>query len=152
MSNLGDDGNTSEVTDAELEPRGKPNSLETGWYMAKIVDSKYVDNNAGTGKVPTIEIEHPAGEETQWDWVELPEAPWLDGGTAMALVGALSHASRARAGSVSSRSISMYLPWRTPVTPPKPREERALRTAFPCGSSTPFFKVTWTFAFTLPRP
>jgi transposase len=52
---------------------------------------------AGTGAVPTIEIEHPAGEETQWDWVELPEAPWLDGGTAMALVGALSHSSRFRA-------------------------------------------------------
>jgi transposase len=24
----------------------------------------------------TIEIEHPAGEEIQWDWDELPEAPW----------------------------------------------------------------------------
>jgi transposase len=26
----------------------------------------------------TIEIEHPAGEELQWDWDELPEAPWGD--------------------------------------------------------------------------
>jgi transposase len=24
----------------------------------------------------TIEIEHPPGEEIQWDWDELPEAPW----------------------------------------------------------------------------
>jgi transposase len=52
---------------------------------------------SGTGRVPTIEIEHPPGVETQWDWVELPEAPWLDGGTAQVLVGALSHSSRARA-------------------------------------------------------
>lgn len=44
---------------------------------------------------PTIEIAHPAGEETQFDWVELPEAPW--GGTAHLLVGALSHSSQARA-------------------------------------------------------
>jgi transposase len=28
----------------------------------------------------TIEIEHPPGEEIQWDWVELPEAPWGDDG------------------------------------------------------------------------
>ncbi len=26
----------------------------------------------------TIEIDHPAGEEIQWDWDELPEAPWGD--------------------------------------------------------------------------
>ena len=51
---------------------------------------------AGTGDVATTEIEHPAGEETQWDWVELPGAPWLDGGTAMLLVGSLSHSSRSR--------------------------------------------------------
>ena len=35
----------------------------------------------------TIEIEHPPGEEIQWDWVELPEAPW--GGDAHLLVGSL---------------------------------------------------------------
>jgi transposase len=51
---------------------------------------------AGTGDVPTTEIDHPAGVETQWDWVELPEAPWLDGGTAQLLVGSLSHSSRSR--------------------------------------------------------
>jgi transposase len=46
--------------------------------------------------VPTTEIAHPAGEETQWDWVELPEAPWLDGGTAYLLVGSLSYSSKTR--------------------------------------------------------
>lgn len=38
-------------------------------------------------------IEHPPGEETQWDWVELPDPPahWGWGKTAHLLVGALSH-------------------------------------------------------------
>jgi transposase len=38
-------------------------------------------------------IDHPAGEETQWDWVELPGPPasWGQGRDAHLLVGALSH-------------------------------------------------------------
>jgi transposase len=44
---------------------------------------------------PTIEIEHPPGEEIQWDWLELPDAPW--GGTARLLVGTLSYSGRFRA-------------------------------------------------------
>ena len=38
-------------------------------------------------------IAHPAGEETQWDWVELPDPPasWNAGPHAHLLVGALSH-------------------------------------------------------------
>ena len=37
-------------------------------------------------------IEHPPGEETQWDWLELPDPPawWGWGKTAHLLVGALS--------------------------------------------------------------
>ena len=35
---------------------------------------------AGVRGRPTVEIEHPPGEEVQWDWLELPEAPWGDGG------------------------------------------------------------------------
>ena len=35
----------------------------------------------------TIEIDHPPAAEIQWDWVELPEAPW--GGDAHLLVGSL---------------------------------------------------------------
>ena len=42
---------------------------------------------AGVKGRPTIEIDHPAGEEIQWDWVELPEAPW--GGDGHLLVGSL---------------------------------------------------------------
>jgi transposase len=42
----------------------------------------------------TIEIDHPAGEEIQWDWFERRRAPW--GGTAFVLLGTLPHSSRTR--------------------------------------------------------
>lgn len=47
---------------------------------------------------PVAVIEHPAGEETQWDWVDLPDPPagWGWGKNAHLLVGALSHSSRWR--------------------------------------------------------
>jgi Mu transposase, C-terminal domain len=47
------------------------------------------------GLAPTVEIEHPAGEEIQWDWLELPDTPWAE--PADVLVGALSHSGRFRA-------------------------------------------------------
>jgi transposase len=50
---------------------------------------------AGVKGRPTIEIEHPPGEEIQWDWLELQGAPW--GGEAHLLVGTLSHSGRFRA-------------------------------------------------------
>lgn len=47
---------------------------------------------------PNAIIEHPAGEETQWDWVDLPNPPeargW--GKTAHLLVGSLAHSGRWR--------------------------------------------------------
>jgi transposase len=44
-------------------------------------------------------IAHPPGEETQWDWVELPDPPasWGVGRNAHLLVGALAHSSLWRA-------------------------------------------------------
>jgi transposase len=48
---------------------------------------------------PVSIIDHPAGEETQWDWVELPDPPpgWDGyGKKAYLLVGALSHSSKWR--------------------------------------------------------
>jgi transposase len=47
---------------------------------------------------PSVVIEHPPGEETQWDWVELPDPPehWGWGKTAHLLVGALAHSGRWR--------------------------------------------------------
>src|SRR5215475_2240866 len=55
--------------------------------------------------------------------------------------------ARALAWSVSPRSSSMYLPWRTSSTPVKPREANACWMARPCGSRTPGFRVMWTLAF-----
>lgn len=46
-------------------------------------------------KAPTVEIDHPVGEEIQWDWLELGETPW--GQPAYVLVGVLSHSGRFRA-------------------------------------------------------
>jgi transposase len=50
-----------------------------------------------TGRAVAV-IEHPAGQETQWDWVELPDPPpaWGWGKTAHLLVGALSHSGKWR--------------------------------------------------------
>ncbi len=47
---------------------------------------------------PAAVIEHPPGEETQWDWVELPDPPasWGWGKNAHLLVGALAHSGRWR--------------------------------------------------------
>jgi transposase len=42
-----------------------------------------------------VDIDHPAGEELQWDWLELDDTPW--GEKAFVLVGALSHSSQCRA-------------------------------------------------------
>jgi transposase len=42
----------------------------------------------------TTEIDHPSGEEIQWDWAERRRAPW--GGTSYGLLGTLSHSGRTR--------------------------------------------------------
>lgn len=47
------------------------------------------------GNAPTTEIDHPPGEEIQWDWLELADTPW--GQPAYVLVGALSYSGRFRA-------------------------------------------------------
>lgn len=49
---------------------------------------------AGVSGRDTIEIEHPAGEEMQWDWFERRKAPW--GGTAYVLLGTSPYSSRVR--------------------------------------------------------
>jgi len=48
---------------------------------------------AGVTGRETIEIEHPPGEEIQWDWFHR-RAPW--GGTANVLLGSLAHSGRMR--------------------------------------------------------
>jgi len=48
---------------------------------------------------PTAVIEHPPAEETQWDWLELPDPPagWGWGAGAHLLIGALAHSGKWRA-------------------------------------------------------
>jgi transposase len=47
---------------------------------------------------PVAIIDHPAGEETQWDWVDLPDPPtsWGWGASASLFVGALAHSGKWR--------------------------------------------------------
>jgi transposase len=45
----------------------------------------------------TVIIDHPAGEEIQWDWDELGACPWDPSVDVFLLVGVLSHSSKARA-------------------------------------------------------
>ena len=56
---------------------------------------------AATGGRPVAIIDHPAGVECQWDWVELSDAPW--GSRVFVLVGVLSHSGRFRAWVSSSQ-------------------------------------------------
>jgi len=49
---------------------------------------------AGVKGRETIEVPHPPGAEVQWDWDELPEAPW--GGDAHLLVGSLPFSGKFR--------------------------------------------------------
>jgi transposase len=41
-----------------------------------------------------VDIDHPPGEEIQWDWLELSDTPW--GEKAFVLVGALAHSGKFR--------------------------------------------------------
>ena len=61
---------------------------------------------AGTRGRPVAIIDHPPGEECQWDWVEMRDTPW--GSTAFVLVGVLSHSGRFRAW-ISSRQDQAHL-------------------------------------------
>jgi hypothetical protein len=54
----------------------------------------------------TIEIDHPPGEEIQWDWFERRGAPW--GATAYVLLGTLPHSGRVR-GVLSEKMDQAHL-------------------------------------------
>jgi transposase len=49
---------------------------------------------AGVKGRETVEIDHPAGEEIQWDWAERRNAPW--GVTCYGLLGTLAYSGRTR--------------------------------------------------------
>ena len=56
---------------------------------------------AGTRGQATVVIDHPPGEECQWDWLELRDTPWRS--RAFVLVGALSYSGRFRAWITASQ-------------------------------------------------
>jgi transposase len=66
---------TRQVRDRELRPHCEPCASSNGRAH--------------------VDIEHPPGEEVQWDWLELDDTPWGD--KAYVLVGSLSHSSKTRA-------------------------------------------------------
>lgn len=55
---------------------------------------------AGTRGGARAIIDHPPGEEVQWDWLELSDTPWQS--KMLVLVGVLSHSGRFRAWVTSS--------------------------------------------------
>jgi transposase len=65
---------TRKLRDRELRPHCEPCASSNGRAHA--------------------DIEHPPGEEVQWDWLELPDTPWGD--KAYVLVGALAHSGKFR--------------------------------------------------------
>jgi hypothetical protein len=54
----------------------------------------------------TVEIEHPAGEEIQWDWFERRKSPW--GATTYVLLGTLPYSGRSR-GVICPATDQAYL-------------------------------------------
>ena len=61
----------------------------------------------GEGRAKVI-IEHPSGEEVQWDWDELGSCPWEPTMDVSLLLGALSHSSKTR-GWLSYSEIQLHL-------------------------------------------
>jgi transposase len=83
----------------ELQPLGFAGSYPTLTRKLRQLGLRSVCEPCRPAKGrPVAVIDHPPGEETQWDWLELPDPPeyWGWGKTAHLLVGALAHSSRWR--------------------------------------------------------
>ena len=61
-------------------------------------------------------IEHPPGEETQWDWLDLPDPPtaWGWGATTSSFVGALAHSGKWR-GVLAESKDQPHTMWASPA-------------------------------------
>src|SRR3954454_12661877 len=83
----------------ELEPFGFTASYPTltRQIRARHLRPVCADCGRATERANAV-IPHPAGEETQWDWVDLPDPPdaWGWGSMAHLLVGSLAHSGRWR--------------------------------------------------------
>jgi transposase len=79
----------------EVTPLGYERSYVTFARQLRLAGLRpHCEACSGVKGRATIEIEHPAGAEIQWDWFERRRAPW--GGTAYVLLGTLPHSSRVR--------------------------------------------------------
>ena len=79
----------------EVVPLGYPSSYVSFARQIRLAGLRpHCEACSGVKGRETIEIDHPAGEEIQWDWFERRNAPW--GGTAYGLLGTLSHSGRTR--------------------------------------------------------
>ena len=83
----------------ELQPLGFEASYPTLTREIRIRRLRPVCTDCGRAtERPNAIIPHPAGEETQWDWLDLPDPPtaWGWGSMAHLLVGSLAHSGRWR--------------------------------------------------------
>ena len=79
----------------EIVPLGYPRSYVTFARQLRLAGLRpHCEACRGVSGRDTIEIDHPAGEEIQWDWFERRRAPW--DATAYVLLGTLPHSSRVR--------------------------------------------------------
>ncbi|HEX6257077.1 MAG TPA: hypothetical protein VFZ70_14820 [Euzebyales bacterium] len=79
----------------EIVPLGYPRSYVTFARQLRLAGLRpHCEACRGVSGRDTIEIDHPAGAEIQWDWFERRRAPW--DATAYVLLGTLPHSSRVR--------------------------------------------------------
>jgi transposase len=79
----------------EVVGLGFDRSYQTFTRELRVLGLRPVCECCGRGGVDvTTEIDHPAGEELQFDWLELRETPW--GQAAYVLIGVLSHSGCCR--------------------------------------------------------
>lgn len=71
MSSLNGDGNLLGVKDEDLQPRGRPPALESGWHKGQIVGSEYKENNARTGRVLHLDLRVFGTPNYLRDWLNL---------------------------------------------------------------------------------
>lgn len=93
----------------EVRPLGYPQSYPSFVRQLRTAGLRpHCEACSGVKGRDTIEIDHPAGAEIQWDWFERRGAPW--GGTAYVLLGTLPHSGRVR-GVLAERMDQAHLIW-----------------------------------------
>ena len=78
-----------------MRPLGYPLSYPSFVRQVRLAGLRpHCEACAGVKGRDTIEIDHPPGEEIQWDWFERRAGPW--GATAYVLLGTLSYSGKVR--------------------------------------------------------